>query len=45
MRGILAGLGLPPSLEPIFTARGNPDYLAGANDPDDVEDLFSFTMP
>ena len=27
------------------TARGNPDYLAGANDPDDVVDLFSFTMP
>jgi hypothetical protein len=28
-----------------FTARGNPDYLAGANDPDDVMDLFIFEMP
>ena len=28
-----------------FTARGNRDYLAGANDPDDVVDLFSFEMP
>jgi len=28
-----------------FTARGNPDYLAGANDPDDVVNLFSFEMP
>jgi hypothetical protein len=28
-----------------FTARGNPDYLAGANDPNDVVDLFSFEMP
>jgi len=89
VRGILAGLGLPPNLVPIFlqlfddvvdlanggpgailgseadafsygvvdvfedggdvklrfTARGNPDYLAGANDPNDVVDLFSFEMP
>lgn len=29
----------------VFTARGNPDYLAGANDPGDVVDLFSFEMP
>jgi alkaline phosphatase D len=28
-----------------YTARGNPDYLAGANDPGDVVDLFSFEMP
>ena len=28
-----------------FTARGNPDYLAGANDPDDVMNLFIFEMP
>ena len=28
-----------------FTARGNPAYLAGANDPNDVVDLFSFEMP
>lgn len=28
-----------------FTARGNPDYAAGANDPNDVVDLFSFEMP
>ena len=28
-----------------FTARGNPDYLAGANDPNDVVNLFSFEMP
>ena len=28
-----------------FTARGNPDYLAGGNDPNDVVDLFSFEMP
>jgi len=28
-----------------FTARGNPDYLAGANDPDDVVDLFTIEMP
>jgi phosphodiesterase/alkaline phosphatase D-like protein len=28
-----------------FTARGNPDYAAGANDPSDVVDLFSFEMP
>ena len=28
-----------------YTARGNPDYLAGANDPNDVVDLFSFEMP
>jgi phosphodiesterase/alkaline phosphatase D-like protein len=27
------------------TARGNPDYLLGANDPGDVVDLFSFEMP
>jgi phosphodiesterase/alkaline phosphatase D-like protein len=89
IRGILTGLGLPISLEPVFenlfdgvvdlanggpgavlgsapdafsyavvdvfeeagdvklrfTARGNPDYLAGANDPNDVVDLFSFEMP
>jgi phosphodiesterase/alkaline phosphatase D-like protein len=86
--GILAGLGLPPQLLPVFlglfdgvvdlgngagsliasahdafsyaridvsdgggsptltvTVRGNPDYLAGANDPNDVVDLFSFSMP
>jgi hypothetical protein len=85
---ILAGLGLPPNLLPIFlglfdgivdlgngagsvlatahdafsyarvdvsdgagaptltvTVRGNPDYLAGGNDPNDVVDLFSFSMP
>jgi len=89
VRGILAQLGLPQSLLPVFlglfddvvdlgnggpgavlgsapdafsygvvevfedaggprlrfTARGNPDYLAGANDPNDVVDLFSFEMP
>jgi hypothetical protein len=28
-----------------FTARGDPGYLAGANDPNDVVDLFSFEMP
>jgi phosphodiesterase/alkaline phosphatase D-like protein len=28
-----------------FTARGNPNYLAGANDPNDVVDLFGFEMP
>ena len=28
-----------------YTARGNPNYLAGANDPNDVVDLFSFEMP
>jgi phosphodiesterase/alkaline phosphatase D-like protein len=28
-----------------FTARGNPSYLAGANDPNDVVDLFTFEMP
>jgi len=27
------------------TARGNPDYLAGANDPNDVVDLFTISMP
>jgi hypothetical protein len=27
------------------TARGNPDYLAGANDPSDVVDLFTIQMP
>jgi phosphodiesterase/alkaline phosphatase D-like protein len=27
------------------TVRGNPDYLAGGNDPNDVVDLFSFSMP
>jgi phosphodiesterase/alkaline phosphatase D-like protein len=27
------------------TVRGNPDYLDGANDPDDVVNLFSFSMP
>jgi alkaline phosphatase D len=27
------------------TVRGNPDYAAGANDPADVVDLFSFEMP
>jgi phosphodiesterase/alkaline phosphatase D-like protein len=87
--GILATLGLPPNLLPVFlglfdgvvdlgnggpgavigsapdafsyglvevfedagvprlrfTARGNPDYFAGANDPNDVVDLFSFEMP
>jgi phosphodiesterase/alkaline phosphatase D-like protein len=86
--GILAGLGLPPALVPIFlelfegvvdlgngagsvlasapdafsyalvevtqgaggpqltvTARGNPNYLAGNNDPDDVVDLFTIQMP
>jgi phosphodiesterase/alkaline phosphatase D-like protein len=85
---ILAGLGLPPGLLPVFlglfdsvvdvgngagsvvgvahdafsyavvdvfedagvaklrvTARGNPDYAAGANDPNDVVDLFSVEMP
>jgi phosphodiesterase/alkaline phosphatase D-like protein len=88
LAGILAGVGLPPNLLPVFlalfdgvvdlgngtgsvigsapdafayglvevfedageprlrfTARGNPDYLAGANDPNDVVDLFSFEMP
>jgi phosphodiesterase/alkaline phosphatase D-like protein len=29
----------------VVTARGNPDYAAGANDPNDVVDLFSFEMP
>ena len=89
--GILASLGLPPNLLPLFlslfdgvvdlangengqgsvigvhhdafayaridvsdgggsptltvTLRGNPSYAAGANDPDDVVDLFSFSMP
>jgi phosphodiesterase/alkaline phosphatase D-like protein len=28
-----------------FTARGDPDYLLGANDPGDVVDLFSFEIP
>jgi phosphodiesterase/alkaline phosphatase D-like protein len=28
-----------------YTARGNPNYAAGANDPNDVVDLFSFEMP
>lgn len=28
-----------------YTARGNPDYLAGANDPNDVVNLFSFELP
>ena len=28
-----------------LTARGNPDYLAGANDPADVVDLFTVQMP
>jgi hypothetical protein len=28
-----------------LTARGNPDYLAGANDPADVVDLFTIQMP
>ncbi len=28
-----------------FTARGNPIYALGANDPNDVVDLFSFEMP
>ena len=28
-----------------YTARGNPDYAAGANDPGDVVDLFSFELP
>jgi phosphodiesterase/alkaline phosphatase D-like protein len=27
------------------TARGNPDYMAGANDPSDVVDLFTVQMP
>jgi hypothetical protein len=27
------------------TVRGSPDYLAGGNDPNDVVDLFSFSMP
>jgi len=27
------------------TVRGDPDYAAGANDPADVVDLFSFEMP
>jgi len=27
------------------TARGNPSYAAGANDPNDVVDLFSSEMP
>ena len=89
LRGILASLGLPQVLLPVFlglfdgvidlgnggpgavlgsaadafsyglvevfedagaprlryTARGNPDYAAGANDPSDVVDLFSFEMP
>ena len=88
VRGILAGLGLPPALEPVFlglfdavtdlanggpgrilgsahdafsygvvdvfedagqpvlryTARGNPLYLAGGNDPADVVDLFAFEL-
>ena len=35
--------GGSPSL--TVTLRGNPDYAAGANDPDDVVDLFSFSMP
>jgi len=86
--GIIADLGLPPAVLPVFlqlfdavvdegngagsvlgsapdafsyarvdveevageaqltlTVRGNPDYLAGANDPGDVVDLFSITMP
>ncbi len=34
-----------PDVRLRFTARGNPDYLAGANDPNDVVDLFSFEMP
>ena len=28
-----------------LTARGNPDYLAGANDPGDVVDLFTVQLP
>jgi phosphodiesterase/alkaline phosphatase D-like protein len=28
-----------------LTARGNPDYLAGDNDPADVVDLFTISMP
>ena len=28
-----------------LTVRGNPDYLAGANDPNDVIDLFSISLP
>ena len=86
--GIIAGLGLPPAILPVFlqlfdavvdegngtgsvlgsapdafsyaridvqdvggdatltlTVRGNPDYLAGANDPGDVVDLFSLSLP
>jgi hypothetical protein len=27
------------------TVRGDPDYAAGANDPNDVVDLFTFEMP
>jgi hypothetical protein len=27
------------------TARGDRDYAAGANDPADVEDLFTIVMP
>jgi phosphodiesterase/alkaline phosphatase D-like protein len=89
VRGILADLGLPEALEPVFlnlfddvvalanggsdavldsahdafsyalidvfeeggtaklrlTARGNPDYLLGANDPADVVDLFTIELP
>jgi hypothetical protein len=28
-----------------LTARGNPDYLAGDNDPADVVNLFTIQMP
>jgi hypothetical protein len=28
-----------------YTARGNPQYLAGGNDPNDVIDLFTFEIP
>jgi hypothetical protein len=89
VRGILADLGLPDALEPVFlnlfddvvalanggsdavldsahdafsyalidvfeeggtaklrlTARGNPDYLLGANDPADVVNLFTIELP